>query len=227
MSSFLVPDFGGLAVINKIALFVLAAALLGSASVALADDDHHHWGSTDIRTGFGEEIYVNHGLFGTHETVMKDRLGDQYVKKHGLLGTKDEGVSIFGNGYEKHKGLIGGTQAEAHDILGDRVISKKTFLGLGPRKTQVDLSGMGSVVQQVAGKVFTRTQMPGGFPMGAPDLGSVGMGVPGMGAAGMGAEGKGFQPFAAAPDNNLDAAAGLNDAAHAPPMQPMPRPYGP
>lgn len=73
---------------SKLATILAAAAVLGSTgSAAVA---YNLAGNTDIRTGFGDEIVVHHGLFGTKETLAKDRLGDGYISKHGPLGTSEK-----------------------------------------------------------------------------------------------------------------------------------------
>jgi hypothetical protein len=172
----------------------------------------------DVKSGFGDEVYVKHGLLGTKDTEIRDRLGDGYTNKQGLFSS-DKGINVLGNSYTKHKGLLSGTTVEARSILGDRVESRKTFFGLGPRKTTVDFSGVGSVVEQLLGKNFAsaRSMMPG--------MGSMGMG---MGMNGMPPDSRmGGAP--GLPDNKLDSAAGIGtpDQQPAPPMETMPRPYGP
>lgn len=153
-------------------------------------------GVLDIKTGFGEQFIINNGYFGTKSTEIRDRLGDSYVNKQGLFGTKDKQVNFLGNGYRKKKGILGGTQVEATSMLGDSIQSKKSWFGLGRRKTNVDLSGVSGIVQSFAASAFAKDRFP----------------IPGMNAA-------------AAPDNSLDAAAGL--ATPAPdgliPMEPMPK----
>jgi hypothetical protein len=169
-------------------------------------------GTLDVRTGFGEEVMVKHGLFGTTDTEVKDRLGDAYEDKNGLFSS-EQGVNFLGNSYVKHKGLLSGTTVEGRSIFGDRIESKKSFFGLGPRKTTVDLSGVGSIVQQVTNK-FLQPHVPVMSPYGAFIPGSQ-TGMP-------------------SPENNLDAAAGLSSPVkplipegQPAPMQAMPRPYGP
>jgi hypothetical protein len=154
-------------------------------------------GTLDIRTGFGEEIYVKHGLLGNEETAARDRLGDQYVNKKGILGGEDKAVNVFGNRYVKHRGAfgLGGTTVQASSILGDKIYSKKGFLGLGPRQTTVDLSGVSSVAQQLIGKLHPHPAM-----MMAPDGTMV---PPGAMPQGM----MGAPPMV--PLNQLDQAAGL------------------
>lgn len=155
-------------------------------------------GNLNVRTGFGDEFQIHHGLFNlTKETEVKDRLGDAYINKKGLFGTKDTGVNFLGNSYRKHKGIIGGTQVQGADIFGDRISSHKTFLGMGRRQTNVDLSGMGSLVQQF---VSSRHKAPMGMPGGM---------MPGAMGGPPGGQAMDQAPAMMAPANNLDAAAGL------------------
>lgn len=120
-----------------------------------------------IQDGGGEAVEVKHGLFGNNSTVMQDRLGDKYVNKHGLFGTKDQGVSILGNGFEKKKGLLGGSSLQGSDLLGDQVVSKKSLLTLGRRTTYVNMGGAGSMVGQLIGRIKA--------PPGVPDNSVVNM----------------------------------------------------
>jgi hypothetical protein len=178
--------------------------------------------SLDIKSGFGEELYVKHGLLGTKDTEMKDRLGDSFKDKHGILSS-DHDLNVLGNSYSKHHGLLSGNSVEMRSILGDRIESKKTFFGLGPRKTTVDLSGVSSIVQQIAGKNLAsmRMTMPGmGTGMGiGPGVGSTTL--PGSIGAGSGFA-SGFQ-FPGSRDADLGAAQDQMPA----PMETMPKPYGP
>lgn len=196
---------------SKIAMSLATAAMLGSSTSAVMA--YHLAGNTDIRTGFGDEIVVHHGLFGTKETLVKDRLGDGYIKKHGVLGTSESGFNLLGNSYVKKKGLIGGTEVEASSIFGDRMESKKSFFGLGRRQTNVDLSGVGSMVQGIfANHHFVNSGMAMGQPAPMPDTappGSVPSLTPGVRSN--------WSP-ANIPNNPLDQAAGLGGA----PAQPNP-----
>jgi len=206
------------------------------------------WGTVDVKSGFGDEVKVHHGLFGTRDTEVKDRLGDGFIDKKGYFGTKDEGVSVLGNGYQKHRGLIGGTQVEARDIFGDKVASKKTFLGLGPRVTSVDFSGVGSIVQQfAAGHLNTRMPTSGMVPMGG-NYGGASSLPQWTGQDNRDSRDR-AQPEPQRDANPLDAQAGLispdqyklpgngtaqpgadsgvNGPNPGPPMQMMPKPYAP
>lgn len=199
----------------KFAMILAAMGLLGSGLAATAHD-HDMGGNWNIRTGFGDEIVVHHGLFGTKETLVKDRLGDGYIKKHGWFGTKETGVNLLGNSYDKEKGLLGGTQVEASSIFGDRIESKKSFLGLGRRQTNVDLSGVGSLVQGLVASQshhFISSGMPMGQPGMMPDAFPPGMPVPGGVTPGVRPN---WSP-GNIPNNPLDAAAGLGQ-----PPQPNP-----
>src|SRR2546430_148175 len=103
LSSFLEPCWR-LPVKTRLLLTISIISLVATSTAALAKRD-----SLDVQTGFGEELVVKHGLFGTKTTAVKDRLGDSYVNREGIF-SQDKGANVFGNGYSKHHGLIGGTQ---------------------------------------------------------------------------------------------------------------------
>lgn len=176
---------------------VLALSILGLLAAAPSVYAKDKPGSININDGFGEQFVINNGYFGTKSVGFQDRLGNAYVNKKGLFGTKDKEVKFLGNGYRKKKGILGGTQVEATSMLGDSIQSKKTWFGLGRRKTNVNLGGVSSVVQQFAANHFAKDRLP------MPDAnGNV------------------------APDNALDAAAGLSTPKPdngLVPMEPMPK----
>lgn len=129
----------------KIALGLTAMFALQSAALARSGGN---WNITD---GYGDGFVIHHGLFNMNEQKgVQDRLGDKYVKSRGLFSNSTE-ANFLGNKYERKHGLIGGTQMAAQDMMGDSIESRKTWFGLGRRQTNVNLSGVGGIVQGFIG----------------------------------------------------------------------------
>jgi hypothetical protein len=127
----------------------LFVALLVSVIASTANlDVLARSGDIQVKSGQGEEFKVKHSLFGRKNIVVQDRLGDQIEHQTGLVGSKAK-VQILGNGYESKTGIFGNKSYKISTILGDKVETKKTWFGLGRRKTTVDLSGTTGLVNQV------------------------------------------------------------------------------
>ena len=127
----------------------LFAALLVSVIASTANlDALAQSGDIQVKSGQGEEFNVKHSLFGRKNIVVQDRLGDKIEHQTGLVGSKAK-VQILGNGYESKTGIFGNKSYKISTILGDKVETKKTWFGLGRRKTTVDLSGTTGLVNQV------------------------------------------------------------------------------
>jgi len=107
------------------------------------------WGSFDVKLGKGEEVKVNHGLFGNKNLAVKDRLGDQIEDSQGIFGNKHQKVQLLGNGVEVNQGVFGNKSYSGGTILGDKFATKRSFFGLGPRTTHVDLSGTSALASQL------------------------------------------------------------------------------
>ncbi len=130
----------------RIALSI-TAALLSLQSAALARGG----GNYNITDGYGDGFVIHHGWFGlTEQKGVQDRLGDHYVKEKGLFSNSTD-INFLGNKYQRKHGLIGGTQVGMGDMLGDSIQSRKTWFGLGRRQTNVNLSGVGGLVQSFIG----------------------------------------------------------------------------
>ncbi len=140
------------------------AAVIGMQSAALARGGSNY----NITDGFGDSFVIQNGLFGlTQKKGIQDRLGNRYVKEKGLFSNKTD-VNVLGNKYQRKKGLIGGTQVGVADMFGDSITSKKTWFGLGRRQTNINLSGVGGLVQSfVGGKMGSKTPALGA--LGAVD----------------------------------------------------------
>ncbi len=123
------------------------AALVAMQSAALA----HGGNNYNITDGYGDGFAIQHGLFGlTEKKGIQDRLGDHYVKENGLFSRQTD-VNFLGNKFQKKHGLISGTQIGMGDMMGDSISSRKTLFGLGRRQTNVNLSGVGGIVQSFIG----------------------------------------------------------------------------
>ncbi len=132
----------------NIALSLAALVTLQSAALARGG------GNYNITDGYGDGFAIHHGLFGlTSQKGVQDRLGNHYVKENGLFSNKTD-VNFLGNKYQRKHGLVGGTQVGVSDMLGDSIQSRKTWFGLGRRQTNVNLSGVGGIVQSfIGGKI--------------------------------------------------------------------------
>lgn len=129
----------------NIALSLAALVTLQSAALARGGNNYN------ITDGYGDGIVIQHGLFGlTSKKGVQDRLGNHYVKENGLFSNQTD-VNFLGNKYQRKHGLIGGNQVGLSDMLGDSIQSKKTWFGLGRRQTNVNLSGVGGIVQSFIG----------------------------------------------------------------------------
>lgn len=127
-------------------VLILLSGLSGLAALAPALSAPADW---TLSSGFGEEISVKQGWFGRREKVVKDRLGDQFIEKKGLFGSKTTEINLLGNKLKKKKSWFGQSQWEGSTILGDSVTSKKGLFGR--RKTEVDLSGVASALKALVG----------------------------------------------------------------------------
>ena len=106
-------------------------------------------GDIQVKSGQGEEFNIKHNLFGRQNVALHDRLGNKFEHQTGLLGDSKANVQVLGNGYEAKKGIFGRKSYKVSTILGDKVETKRSWFGLGRRKTTVDLSGTAGLVNQV------------------------------------------------------------------------------
>lgn len=148
----------------NIALSLAALATLQSAALARGG------GNYNITDGYGDGFAIHHGLFGlTEQKGVQDRLGNHYVKENGLFSNGTD-VNFLGNKYQRKHGLIGGTQVGLSDMLGDSVQSHKTWFGLGRRQTNVNLSGVGGIVQSfIGGKMGGKSGTLGAVDPNSPN----------------------------------------------------------
>ncbi|MBS1957002.1 MAG: hypothetical protein JST89_22625 [Cyanobacteria bacterium SZAS-4] len=149
----------------NIALSLAALVTLQSAALARGGG-----GNYNITDGYGDGFAIHHGLFGlTSQKGVQDRLGNHYVKENGLFSNQTD-VNFLGNKYQRKHGLIGGTQVGMSDMLGDSIQSKKTWFGLGRRQTNVNLSGVGGIVQSfIGGKMGGGSGTLGGVDPNSPN----------------------------------------------------------
>ncbi len=144
---------------NKAVSFLPVALVLGLFLAPSAQAfDLDGWGNTSLKTGSGDEITIKNGLFGSKTRVVKDRLGDKYVSKKGLLGNTNKEVAIFGNSYSKKRGIFGTRETEVKSLFGDSFKTKKNLFGY--RSTQIDASGVSSLVSSAIQGLTTKPIAP-------------------------------------------------------------------
>lgn len=143
---------------------VLLCSFISATPASLALDT---W---EFKTGKGESVLVKKGLFGTKTVRMKDRLGNGFEFDNSFLGSKKNSVNFFGNGVSVEKNILGRSSIQGSTMLGDKIETKRSWFGLGPRRTSIDASG----VTNLAEKLLTKKQAPVGLsspghPMGLAD----------------------------------------------------------
>lgn len=99
----------------------------------------------EFRDGQGEEIKIENGWFGRKKKVIKDRMGNKYESKKGLLGGTSTEASVMGNSIKRKKGIFGRTELEGSTIFGDKITTKKGLFG--GRTTSVDVSGSAAMIK--------------------------------------------------------------------------------
>lgn len=137
-----------------------------------------------VKSGFGDEVTIKHGLFGRKTTTVKDRMGNGYSSKGGLFGSKESSVSVIGNNLTRKKGWFGRSEVQGSTILGDKVSTKKGLFGR--RTTTVDVSGTSSAVKGLwdkhGQKLLGNTPKPSINNNSGPGAGSSGNGFLGSGS---------------------------------------------
>lgn len=106
----------------------------------------------EFKTGKGESVLVKKGLFGTKTVKLKDRMGNGYESDNGFWGSKKNSVSFLGNGVTIEKNVLGRNSIQASSILGDKIETKRSWFGLGPRRTYIDASGVTNLAEQLLKK---------------------------------------------------------------------------
>lgn len=145
---------------------VLAMNLIGTSAQA-------HWGKVQVTDGSGDGIEVHSYPFGLGKGVhAQDQLGDSFGYKKGLFGiNRTTEAQVLGNGFKVHHGLLG-TKVDGQSMFGDTVKSHKV-LGIGPRITTVNLQG----IHGVASGLLNHSAMPNmsqSMPGGAFGMGGGG-----------------------------------------------------
>jgi hypothetical protein len=131
----------------KYTAFAALAVLI--SALATVEQARAQEGDIEVKSGQGEEFNIKHNLFGRQNLVLQDRLGNKIERQTGLLGDSKANVQVLGNGYEAKKGVWGNKSYKVSTVLGDKVETKRSWFGLGRRKTTVDLSGTVGLVNQV------------------------------------------------------------------------------
>jgi hypothetical protein len=108
---------------------------------------HAGWGKVTVSDGAGNGVEAHSYPFGLGSGMrVQDANGDVYAHKKGIFGLhRSTQASLFGNGVKVNHNFITGTSLKGQDMFGDSFKSKK-FLGIGPRITTVNASGMHNVV---------------------------------------------------------------------------------
>ena len=134
---------------NSLRNSVLVFTMVSNLNIAIAQAKS---GDIEVKSGQGEEFSVQHNLFGRKSFVAQDRLGNKVERSKGLLGNDKTDVQILGNGYETKKSILGNKSTKVTTLLGDKVETKKSWFGLGRRKTTVDLSGTAGLINSAFSK---------------------------------------------------------------------------
>lgn len=187
--------------VSGLSLVLVVGAVASQSAQAF---DLTSWGSTSLKTGSGDEITIKNGLFGNKTRVVKDRLGDKYVSKRGLLGNTDNEIGILGNSYSKKKGIFGTKETEVTTLFGDSLKTKKNIFGY--RSTQINAGGISSLVSSAIQGMRTKPMVP----LHDPNLGA---------NPPIGTQGTGLSPLTTPGEAPLDAVPQSLDAQQQQPAQ--------
>lgn len=135
--------------LNSIKSMVLGALVVLTVALVTVEPAFAQGGDIEVKSGQGEVFNSKHKLFGRQNVVAHDRLGNKFEHQTGLLGDSKTNVQVLGNGLVAEKGMFGNKSYTASTILGDKVETKRSWFGLGRRKTTVDLSGTAGLVNQL------------------------------------------------------------------------------
>jgi hypothetical protein len=136
------PDVRAMNNIPTLSFLVLGISFLLSTMPA-----HAGWGKLTVSDGAGNGVEAHSYPFGLGSGMrVQDANGDVYAHKKGIFGLhRSTQASLLGNGVKVNHNFITGTSLKGQDMFGDSFKSKK-FLGIGPRITTVNASGMHNVV---------------------------------------------------------------------------------
>jgi hypothetical protein len=147
--------------LNAVALLLMLSSSLSQTALARGND-------VVITDGQGEQVTMKHGFFGRGTTVVKDRFGDGFGQKKGLLGTNQTEFNVLGNGFTSKKGIFGGSDIKGGTIFGDRIETKKGIFGR--RTTYVNAGGTAGLIRNLwNGNKAPVQGAPGGNQI-APDV---------------------------------------------------------
>jgi hypothetical protein len=135
--------------LNSIKSMVLGALVVLTVVSVAVEPAFAQGGDIEVKSGQGEEFNIKHNLFGRQNIVLNDRLGNKFEQRTGLLGDSKANVQVLGNAIESDKGIFGNKSYKVSTILGDKVETRRSWFGLGRRKTTVDLSGTAGLVSQL------------------------------------------------------------------------------
>jgi hypothetical protein len=120
---------------------IAVSFLLGTAPA------HAGWGKVKVSDGAGNGVEAHSYPLGLGKGfTVQDANGDVYSHQKGIFGLhRSTKANLFGNDVKVNHNFITGTSVKGQDMFGDSFKSKK-FLGIGPRITTVNASGMHNVV---------------------------------------------------------------------------------
>jgi hypothetical protein len=126
----------------SVSFSVIVTAFLLSTTPA-----HAGWGKLTVSDGAGNGVEAHSYPLGLGSGFrVQDANGDGYAHKNGIFGLHHSTkASLLGNGVKVNRNFITGTSVQGQTMFGDSFKSKK-FLGIGPRITTVNASGMHNVV---------------------------------------------------------------------------------
>lgn len=127
----------------------LSAVLLALSQISAASAKH---GDFTIETGQGEGFQVKHNLLGQRNFKLQDRLGDRVSKDKDFLGNSQTDISLLGNEFQRKKNIFGNKSVKASDMFGDKIDTRRSWFGLGRRKTVINLSGSAGLVSRAFSK---------------------------------------------------------------------------
>jgi hypothetical protein len=147
---------------KKIRIYSLLALL--TFGLQMNSAAHAGWGKLKVTDGAGDTVEAHNYPLGLGQGFkVQDQAGDKYGYHQNLFGIyRSTDASILGNNVKVHHGLITGTSVQVNDMVGDTVKSKK-FLGIGPRITTVNASGLHSMVSGLMQQTATPHYDPNAY----------------------------------------------------------------
>lgn len=129
---------------------ILGLSLIAITFLVSASPAHAGWGKVKVTDGAGNGVEAHSYPLGLGSGfTVQDANGDGYSHQKGIFGLhRSTKANLFGNGVKVSHFPIVGTSVKGQDMFGDSFKSKK-FLGIGPRITTVNASGLHNVVGNI------------------------------------------------------------------------------